>query len=499
MKAPAPPSGFSRQVAPPPPEGFSLVNQPPSLLDRSNPLGANAPAPRKSLSDIINMQIDDIAAATTRSQDPPFRIDKMLGNLWPSTKQFADDMTYPVRHPVKTYEGLRNLVQGVGDKAGFEWGEGDQSVYVDAVVDQLKQRYGGTDAILQTLESDPVGLASDVAGILMTGGSMTGIKALSKVGAAIDPIHGAARIAKTTAQPMAKWMNPNDMYQEVTKFSTVAPQGDRKNWAQVGLDERITSGSQMNGKYSDKIDVLTERLNTMIDDVSDGSEAIPVDRVLAGLDDLKREKGGFLIDAETDVAAIDAFKETFLDRNFGRETVTPRQLQDFKTDAYKKIDFLRNYKQGAPIDVDIRKNVGRAAKEGIEEVLPEVKSINSELGGLLDAKDPLIKAWNRIDNRNKASLIQTLFSVGGATATGSVTGMLAGFGFGWLLRPELKAQFAVVLNELAKNGGNAKLVDSALLEGITNTQVQQLTKLSGRLGQLNEGVSHEQAEQEPDQ
>jgi hypothetical protein len=435
-----------------------------------------------------------------QSQNPPgFQMSEMASNVGPSALQFADDMTYPVRHPVKTYEGIKNLVQGVGDKAGFDWGKGDQSVYVDAVIGQLKERYGGVDQILQTLETDPVGLTSDVAGILMSGGSMTGIKTLNRLGSAIDPIQGAAKLVKTAAQPLARRLNPNDIYQEVMKFPTTASQGDRQKWAQTGLDEGITSGAQMDGKYAAKIDDINSELSRVIDEVGGGSQPIPIERVIAGLDELKREKGGFKVDASSDVAAIDKFRDDFLEQHWGRETVTPRQLQDFKVDVYDKINWKRRDTSAPQIDADIRTNVGRAAREGIEEALPEVKALNSELGKLLDARDPLLRSWNRIDNRNKTSILATLgaFAGGSTGPSGSVAGAVAGGVFGSLFRPEYKARLAVALNELAKNGGNAKLVDNALLKGLTNAQIQQLTKLSGRLGQLNDEETRRQAERNP--
>ena len=465
---------------PPLPEGF--------VLDTPQ-AAATSVQDQTTFTSLIASGLNDIADSQKRERQRGFQISEMASNVLPSALKFAKDMTYPIIHPIQTATAIKTLVQGVGDKMGFDLGEGDQSIYVDAVVEELKNRYGGINEITQTLESDPVGLASDVAGIFMTGGSMTGLQSLNRIGQAIDPIKATARVAKQVGSKIAQKLDANDMYQEIVKFAPGASQLDRSQWAQVGLDEGVVSGSDISGKYSSKLDDLTSRLNTMIDDVSDGTEAIPVERVLSGLDELKKEKGGFLIDAESDVNAINAFKESFLDVNFGRETVTPRQLQDFKTDAYNKIDFLRNYKQGSPIDVDIRKNVGRAAKEGIEEVLPEVKAINTELGNLLDAKDPLTRAWNRIDNRNKIGLIQSIFTAGGVAAGGGIQGgaggLLVGGALSWLLSPKVKAQFAVVLNELAKNGGDARLIDSALIKGLTKQQMQQLTKLSGRLAQVD--------------
>ena len=42
-----------------------------------------------------------------------FSFSKMGDNLWPSAKQFASDITYPILHPVDTFNSLTDLANGL--------------------------------------------------------------------------------------------------------------------------------------------------------------------------------------------------------------------------------------------------------------------------------------------------------------------------------------------------------------------------------------------------
>ena len=429
------------------------------------------------------------------SEDAPvdgpvdFDFRTMIENVPDSGAQFIDDITFPFRHPIVTYGALENLALGVAEKAGFDIAEGDQAQYVDAVGQHIKNRYGSMDNFKTSLMNDPVGVASDIGG-LFTGGAglaakVPGLakvaKAADVVGEVVDPVRAATRATKTAARPIAQRVDVNDMMQEVLKFGTTKAPGDRAAWAQVALDERLVPNQAAVQKLQGRIDDLGAELNRGIDSPAGNTAAVPPERVLANLPELRERKGGFRIGAADDVDYIDNFMDEFIAEHGAQGPVTARQLQDLKTDAYNQINWNTRRQTGTPIQEEVTRATARGAKEAIEEVLPEVGPLNRELGSLLDAQAPLEQAIGRISNRNKIPLSGAVLA-GGATAAEPVAGAATLLG-STLYSPGTKARFAIILDQLAKNGGNADLVDSRLLKGLTNDQVRQLVIQSGRLGQ----------------
>lgn len=426
-----------------------------------------------------------------QGQPVDFDVGEMVGNIPDSTGQFIDDITYPFRHPVVTAGAIKNLALGIAEKAGVDITEGDQEQYVDAVGQYLKGRYGGIDNFKKSLMDDPVGVASDIGGVLTGGAGLTAkIPSLTKatkllnVAGHIEPVRLLNKGIKTAAQPFAKHVDVNDIYQEVMKFGTTKKPSDRRAWAQTGLDERIVPNQKGLDKLDSRIETLTNDLNTAIDSPAGQSAAVPVERVLQNIPELRQDKGGFRRGAQADVDSIDQFVDEFMDEHWGRGEVSARDLQGFKQDAYDKINWNAKRNTGTPLDEDINRATGRAAKEGIEEVLPEVAEINQQLGNALDAQGPIKQSTGRISNRGKLSLPGAV--VAGGAAAAEPAALVPALGGALLFNPEMKAKAAIIIDQLAKNGGRADLLESGLLRGLTNGQVRQLVLQSGRLGQENQ-------------
>lgn len=126
-----------------------------------------------------------------------------LKNLPKSAVQFGKDIVQPFVHPVETGTSMANLGMGVLEKLGGfagplgfisqKIGGGQHEKYADAVGKFLMDRYGSADAVKNTLATDPVGVAADVATVL-SGGEMATARVPSisgKIGAvarAVDPL-----------------------------------------------------------------------------------------------------------------------------------------------------------------------------------------------------------------------------------------------------------------------------------------------------------------------
>ena len=119
-------------------------------------------------------------------------------NLPSSAIQFGRDVVQPIISPVETAKSVVNLGSSILGKVGLT--NADPTL-ADQVGRYFANRYGGIDNAMQTFATDPVGMASDVAGLLTGGGALVskvpklaqvGAK-VEKVGRIVDPLNVAAK------------------------------------------------------------------------------------------------------------------------------------------------------------------------------------------------------------------------------------------------------------------------------------------------------------------
>ena len=140
-------------------------------------------------------------------------------NLPSSAAKLVTDVTYPIRHPIETAQSLASLGRGVvklivpGEPTTYD----EDEEAAKAVGKFFADRYGSFDAFKQSFATDPLGVASDVA-IIFTGGAGLAAKVpgvagkttqtISKIGTAIDPVLGGAKLAGATAVGAGKVTAP---------------------------------------------------------------------------------------------------------------------------------------------------------------------------------------------------------------------------------------------------------------------------------------------------
>lgn len=140
-----------------------------------------------------------------------------VGNIPSSAAKFATDVVQPFLHPIETAGNLADVAAGgLRNAAGYVLPERAMSYIdsfapqettdridakADAVGQHFKDRYGGVDALKNTIATDPVGFAGD-ASIVLTGGGSLAARApamgrvgqsVAATGRAIDPIGAAVR------------------------------------------------------------------------------------------------------------------------------------------------------------------------------------------------------------------------------------------------------------------------------------------------------------------
>lgn len=120
---------------------------------------------------------------------------RTLANVIPSGGAFLKNIVTPFMHPMDTAEGIGRAVVGGVEKL-IPGQQADEKV-ADAVGQFFKDRYGGTENIAKTIETDPVGFLTDLSGVLGLGSAATASKlpGLSKVLGSAAQVTDPAAIA----------------------------------------------------------------------------------------------------------------------------------------------------------------------------------------------------------------------------------------------------------------------------------------------------------------
>ena len=146
------------------------------------------------------------------TQPPPISTGSMLTqaffNAPASAVQFGRDIVEPILSPIDTAKAVVNLGSSVLGKAGIT--DADPTL-ANQVGEYFANRYGGVDNAMRTFATDPVGMTSDVAGLLTGGGALAAKVAtkgpryaqktaeiLEKTGRVIDPLNVATKTVKGT-------------------------------------------------------------------------------------------------------------------------------------------------------------------------------------------------------------------------------------------------------------------------------------------------------------
>lgn len=422
------------------------------------------------------------------SEVPQFEPMTMIKNIPGSAYNYGADMANAVLNPIDTATAVWNLVQGIGDKAGLDLNGKNEEIYAEAMWRQIKKRYGSMDNFITTVNEDPVGVLADVTGFV-TGGSAAAAKLLGstsragkvaanikKLASAGDPWNLATNTTKAGVGKAVSAGLPERWYEEVVKFSNakLTPK-ERSKLYQTALDNKIEPTPRGVDKLNHTIEALSAQIDEIISTADNADTRIPARTVLRHMDDLKKGKGGFKMDAKADVQAIDGAIEQFngLLDDMGRDYVTVRELQDFKTDRYGNINFARKNQAGSRIGEDIDKTLARGAKEAIEEVDPRVKDINALEGDLLELKPHLERASGRIGNRNMTGLQTPMIATAGGQMAGpegaAITGALS-----FIFSPQNKAKLAIALHHLKK--GDVGWLNN----NVTAQEARYISMLAGR-------------------
>lgn len=429
-----------------------------------------------------------------------FSISEAVSNIPSSAVQLGKDIIAPILSPIETAQNLQSLGQGLVEKAipdtigGVDFGETQNEEVVNSVGQFIADRYGSVDALKNTIEQDPVGAIADIAGLFAGGASLVPkagkagklAASVQAVGKAIDPLNISASAVKGLAKsgkviPQAL---PEKLLESAMKFRPSIKPSQRANMTKTALREGIlptTTGLQ---KITDKLDTLDTSLNRIIDGATTSGKSIPKNAIFSKLKDLRRDLGGAKVNAAPDLKVIDNMAKQFNEnlKRLKKDRLTPRELQDLKTDAYKRINFDVTQGSAGFAKNEATRAIARQAKESLEAIDPNVQGINRQMGDLLELNKELERVVSRLDNRNLISL-DTAAKIGAGSATGSPIGTAVGTGAAVFGNPRIKARGAMIMENLRRNADTIEVINNKLPPVLARTLATQAGRLNDSLNQ----------------
>jgi len=405
-------------------------------------------------------------------EDKPYEFDAFISaaNIVPSAANLAWDITYPARHPVNTVTSFVDIGSGLLEKMGLK-AETQDTETVNAVAGYLSDRYGSVENALKTLQDDPIGLLSDITGLLHGGGMLVAKAGLYSAGSIAniakmaDPANLMINTGKAGFKSLAGKTDPVGILQSSAKFKTALDEkfgvGERRRLAELLLRNKIGLN------YAGTVDLekMIKGLNSEVDAILRSPQGraanIPaVPAVTRHIPELRAKYGSTTqADPAKNLAVIDKAVDKWAipQRAQGDLPWSLSKLQKFKKNMYNQADYNTAPGKKTRIQNETYKALARGAKDAIEEGVPAVKGLNQQLSDLYSLRPALIRSAGRIDNRDLGGIGTPIKAAGGAALGGAIGGdigaaALAAYGLasGIADTPLIKAKIAQGLFNVQK-------------------------------------------------
>jgi len=308
---------------------------------------------------------------------------------------------------------------------------------------------------LQTLQQDPVGMLGDVSGVL-TGGATVLPRIggnVSRVGAALEPLNVATNVAGYGVSKALPASVPARLYESAAKWQPSIPQKERAKLTETALTEQLMPTSAGVGQAYLRKNELGTTIDALVQQADATGIKIPSQAIFAYINDAKSKLGGPKIEAAKDLAEINRIErnfKTYLSRN-KYKSLTPNQLQEFKQNVYDKVDYGTKKQTGNMAQEQVYKDMGRAAKEALEQQIPGIGELNRQQGNLINLIPNLERAASRIENRDLLG-IGSPIKLGAGQAVGGVPGAVIGAGQSIFEMPRVKSKAALELYKKQNQG-----------------------------------------------
>jgi hypothetical protein len=340
-------------------------------------------------------------------RDPRTLIAEIVKNSPESAWKILESLGTAAMSPMKTLASAGQMVKQGANKLGrkaaefeysrthpreeFEVMPGREETLPDLAIQGMKDRYGSVDNALNTLATDPVGVAFDVG---------APIKRIPGLGS-IEPIAAAGRGAQRVAGGISGVL-PEKMYMKA--------QGVPLSTGQKGIDlARRSMENRIPGGYKgmSELDKLKKEagitIDNIIQDVAARNVRIPKSNITNYLDAMIRDDRYKITLPE--LRQLHKMRQDFARQFRFKTTLSAKEMQDWKTNAYE-----RAYKGEASLAPDkttsitakADREMARGAKESLELRFPDLKDVNgkwadyAKLKSYVDAKVDATKASDEL-------------------------------------------------------------------------------------------------------
>lgn len=423
---------------------------------------------RRRLIDQIKAKRDQVKPVKQESPHDDFDFDvvQMAKNVPASAGRLVSGLASAVANPLDTGKAVGNLARSTGNYLGRKAAElvtgqeiapdpmNDESI-AQATGQAIKDRYGSVNALKRTLQNDPVGALADASGAGMAVGALPKLSRVAQISAAADPINLMAKATRASAkQVLPKALAPR-IYESALKIKKNTLEGQDAAVA-AAMEEGVMPTRKGFEKLESDIAGSQGKADAMINDATNQGAQVYSEDAFTYVPKVREKMGGKKLEAKKNLKTIDKI-EAELKETFGKEWgMTPKEMQELKTDAYKKI-YKPDGTRKREAKADTYTAIARGAKESLEQAIPGLKEVNERTGKLLDIRRPLEMS---IMNAQKSRLSPAV-SLGGA---GVAAGLVSLFGpvsagagvltLAILSRPASKAKIAIALNKLKKGDVN---------------------------------------------
>lgn len=411
----------------------------------------------------------DVPPETLAQLNAPFEFSALetLKNVPGDAKRVGGQMLDAAMSPIQTLNAVKNFTIGVAQKA---WpGEQDYEKYADVVWQSLVDSYGSPEKALRSLQERPVETALDALTLVSGGaglvrGAATGVAKIpamqgagnvadiaGKVQAVSDPFNMAKRGVQAGVAAVRSNKAPQEMYLSAVKPYKKFTDAERTSAAQTALNEQIMPTPGGLRRLDKKMVELGDKIDNLISTAENTGKKVQLAEVSRAVRELRDKwKKSPRPEALKDVAILERYMDDFAEQlqKQGNLPLSPSQLQEIKTDLYRKINFHRKQNTTSLPLEDVQKALARGTRESIEGIVPEIADVNRQYGDLSNLRDILDGPVARIQNRDMVGIGVPIKMSAGSLLTGDygVLGGAAGGLLGVLDAPTNKARAALALH-----------------------------------------------------
>lgn len=407
--------------------------------------------------DEFDLLLEDESVEFDKVLSPDYSISTSAKNFVPDLMKYGKEMYDMYSNPLQTMKDFGNLGGGVVSK--LIPGEQDIEKYADAAWKYYGDRFGSWDKYKRYVEKEPVHALSDISmvaapfkGLPGAAGKAAGVVSMADPGAlgvtAIGALNkriqnaphaGSEALLRSTVKfPPASIKDRtkrDDMYQTMQENNIIA--------SPEGVDQLKSYEKAM----FEEVQQRTTKLDNLYGEV-------PLTRIDESINELiksRSSQGGDIPDMQRDVKAIQSVYDKWRESVPESGRMTPGNLVKLKRNLYKEENFSPTKSTSYNPREKARAAISRATKRIIEDLDPNMKDINSSWGKLLELKNPLMQAANRLENNNSAFRMQHVIGSVAGHAMGGPAGAALGLGASVLASPERLQKLAHALKRTGKN------------------------------------------------